>query len=155
MRETRVSRVQRGGIRIRKRIEDRCLQEGGVTCALAVQDKAVLEVRHPSHSQAARRRNEYARHSSESDVCVAQSRYFSLSQPLLYIDVLSRDITIPSYCVAKYSSGVSRSRLICPMAVACFNDSNLHKHVHIQRKLRPSQIYALYFSAPPHKFFDR
>ena len=30
MRETRVSRVQRGGIRIRKRIEDRCLQEGGV-----------------------------------------------------------------------------------------------------------------------------
>ena len=83
--------VHRGGIKIRKRIEDRCLQEGGVTCALAVQDKAVLVVRHASHSQAARR-NEYARHSSESDVCVAQSRYFNLSQPLLYVDVLSRDM---------------------------------------------------------------
>ena len=32
------------------------------------------------------------------------------------------------YCVAKYSSGVSWSRLICLMAVACFNDLNSSSH---------------------------
>jgi hypothetical protein len=43
----------------------------------AVQDKAVLVVSESSHSQPARR-NEYARQGSESesDVCVAQSRYY-------------------------------------------------------------------------------